>query len=69
MSYAAIEKKLRDLPEDCLDEIAVYIDFLLFRRNQEATQESDSDLSKYFGRIKTLGDGLEVQRQMRDEWN
>ena len=26
-------------------------------------------LKKYFGSVKTLGDGLEVQRQMRGEWD
>ena len=69
MSYAAVEEKLRNLPEDCLDEIAAYIDFLLFRRKQAMNLDKSGDLSKYFGSIKTLGDGMEVQRQMRDEWN
>ena len=68
MSYAAVEQKLRDLPEDCMDDIAEYIDFLLFRRRKGMGREADRDLSGYFGAVKTLGDGLTAQRRMRDEW-
>ena len=27
------------------------------------------DLSAFFGSVRTLGDGLETQRAMRDEWD
>ena len=67
MSYAAVEQKLRDLPEDCLDELAAYMDFLQFRRKRAS--EENGDFSRYFGAVRTLEDGMEMQRRLRDEWN
>jgi hypothetical protein len=69
MSYATLESQLKLLPEDCLDEVAKYVDFILFRRNKTKTQTEKTDLSQFFGSIKNLPDGLEMQRSMRDEWD
>ncbi len=65
MSYAALERQLRSLPEEYLDEISRYVEFLQFRQKKEA--KSKTDLSGYFGCLKDLPDGLELQRSMRDE--
>ena len=69
MSYATLEFQLKLLPEDCLDEVAKYVDFILFRRNKTKTQTEKTDLSQFFGSIKNLPDGLEMQRSMRDGWD
>lgn len=66
MSYAAVERELRTHPEDCKDELAEYMDILLYRRRKGTGREAD--LSRFFGSVKTLEDGLSMQRQMRDEW-
>ena len=69
-SYTAIERKLREVPEDCLDEISAFIDFTLYRRfAAEQKRTGGGDLSRYFGSLNRMGDGLTIQRQIRDEWN
>ena len=69
MQYAMIENKLRNVPEEYLDEVGTFIDYLLFREqiNQPSSQSTGS--RSYFGKIPSLGDGMELQRQMRNEWN
>ncbi len=69
MSYASLESQLKQLPEDCLDEVAKYVEFIIFRRNKIESLNKESDLTQFFGSIKNLPDGLEMQRSMRDEWN
>ena len=69
MSYTALEKQIRKLPEDCLEELSHYIDYLLYRHESSDRGESSGDLSRFFGNLANLPDGLEAQREMRDEWN
>ena len=63
MPYQTVEKRLRGGPEECMDEIAAYIDSVRFRY-----EKRNSGGASYFGSLKTLGDGMELQRKMRDEW-
>lgn len=67
MSYAIAAQKLRELPEESLDELIEYIDFLQFRGKKAAERTSGSGFSRFFGTVKTLDDGMEIQRRMRDE--
>ena len=67
MSYAALEEKVRLLPEDCLDEVADYIEFILLRHDRAHAEKSD--LSQFFGLLKNKRVGLEMQKVMRNEWN
>ena len=68
MSYATLERQIRSLPESCLEEVSRYIDFVIYK--QEKANSKEQNLSRYFGCLKSsLRDGLEMQRQMRDEWN
>ena len=39
MSHATLEKQIQSLPEDCLDEVANYIEYVLFR--QKAKKKAD----------------------------
>ncbi|MBQ1311232.1 MAG: DUF2281 domain-containing protein [Blautia sp.] len=66
MSYATIEKQIRSLPEECLDEVSNYIDFLLFKMQMNKDDSVIQDNSKYFGVLKSIPDGLDLQRSMRD---
>mgnify|MGYP006873012928 FL=1 len=70
MSYEAVLTQVRSVPEACLDEISNYIDYVVYRYEKQAqtTPKQKGNLSKYFG-IMDLGDGLEIQKEMRDEWN
>jgi hypothetical protein len=69
MQYLAIEAKLRNVPIHCLDELDSFIDYLIFREEQADRQSRQADAFRYFGSVKSFGDGLKTQRQMRDEWN
>ena len=68
-TYAAIENKLRNIPEEYLSEISEYLDFLIFRDNRDREPAADRNVRQFFGSVRSLGDGLEMQRQMRDAWN
>lgn len=67
MNYTELEKQLRNFPEDCMEEISRYVEYLLYR--QKAGKNKESNLKNYFGRGESLPDGLDLQRKLRDEWN
>lgn len=67
MSYAALEKKIKSVPEDCLDEISDYIEYLLYKRGIKAN-ESEEAISDCFGSLTLSVDPLEFQRSVRDAW-
>ena len=69
MSYATLEKKLRTIPEDYLDEVSKFVEFLLFKINMPNEDDKATDLSKYFGAVKMHDDGLKIQREIRNEWD
>lgn len=69
MSYAVLEKQIRSLPEECLPEVSDYIEFVLFRYEQRKQKDRKGNAGRYFGSIKTLPDGMELQRRLRDEWD
>ena len=69
MSHATLEKQIQSLPEDCLDEVAHYIEYVLFRRKVRTETDQSADLSEFFGSVTGLADGMDFQRKMRDEWN
>lgn len=69
MSYAALERKIKSIPEDCLDDIADYIEYVLFRWKKKSEQKAGANLGKYFGSMAIRQDGLKLQKGMRDEWS
>jgi hypothetical protein len=69
MSLATLEKQIKTLPVDCLDEVSHYIEYLLYRKENFGSTSKQSNLSQYFGSVKHFPDGLEAQRGMRDEWD
>ena len=69
MSYAAIEKQIRSLPEECLDEVSNYIEFMLFRMQMKKDHAVSQDKSKFFGILKDIPDGMNFQGSMRNEWD
>lgn len=68
MTYSALEKKIHSLPEDCINEVSNYIEYVLLRVNRKSKDEKH-DLNEYFGSVKGLADGLQLQRSFRDEWS
>jgi len=41
----------------------------LKERAVKREKDSKSKISKFFGVLPEIGDGLEIQKQMRNEWN
>ena len=64
MSYDTMVEKIKTIPQECLADIENYIQFVLYRYNQNKT-----NLSKYFGSVNFQKDGLSIQKEMRNEWN
>jgi hypothetical protein len=69
MSYDTLERQIRMLPEECLEDVSNYIEFVIYRFQLSKKNEKPHDLSEYFGALKEMPDGLEEQRRLRDEWN
>ena len=69
MSRVTLEKQIQSLPEDCLDEVANYIEYVLFRQKAKKKADQSTDLTEFFGSITGLADGMDFQRTARDEWD
>ena len=69
MTYASLTKKIKSLPEECLDEIDNYIDFVLFKAKKNSKTRPNKNMEKYFGAVSVKEDGLAFQKDIRDEWN
>ena len=69
MSYTAIEKQIHAVPEEYLDDISEFIDYILFKINRDQKTNRKFNTSNYYGCISRPIDGMEFQRNMRDEWN
>lgn len=69
MTYTKLEEKLRALPEECLEEVSQYVEFVLFKYEKEKKNENSKNAYTFFGSIKSLPDGMDLQRRVRDEWN
>ena len=69
MSYTVLEDQIRALPEEYLEEVSHYIEYILFREQQLKAESSAHTHQDYFGSLKNLPDGMAAQRSMRSEWN
>ena len=69
MSYNTVVEQLRLVPNEYLDDISRYISNILNgQKKSEQGGKPRGKFAKYFGTMD-LGDGLEIQKQMRDEWD
>ena len=68
MTYATVEKQIHSVPEEYLSEIAEFIDYILFKAEKNKTANA-SETAVFFGCLKNPIDGMEFQRNVRDEWN
>ena len=68
MSYNTVVEQLRLVPNEYLDDILRYISNILNgQKKSEQGGKPRGRFAKYFGTMD-LGDGLEIQKQLRDEW-
>ena len=68
MSYATLKRRIQSVPEEYLDEVSEYIDYVLFKVKKKKKAASKGS-SEFFGCLAKPVDGMEVQRSMRDEWD
>lgn len=41
-AYTALEKKIAGLPENCLDEVSAFVDFIYFRTEKNSSENNVS---------------------------
>ena len=68
MSFTMLEKQLRSLPEEYYEEISQYVEYLMFRQEKREKTNPSPVADNYFGSLKSLPDGMDLQRSVRDEW-
>ena len=68
MSYVSINERIQAVPEEYLDEVSEYIDYILFKVSKKK-KDSSNGTSRFFGTIRKPIDGMEIQRSMRNEWD
>ncbi len=69
MSYDTLERQIRMLPEEYLEDVSRYIEFVIFKLQKSEGTKPVQDMDTYFGVLKNMPDGLELQRRIRDEWD
>lgn len=69
MSYETMVEQIKLVPQECLEEIENYIQFVLYRNTLSVKSNTNKNLSKYFGTANFPKDGLFIQKEMRNEWN
>ena len=69
MSYDSMVEQIKAVPQEYLEEIENYIQFVLYRYTLSGKSNKNKNLSKYFGTVNFQKDGLSIQKEMRNEWN
>ena len=69
MTLPMLERQLCSLPEEYYEEVSQYIEYLMVRQEyRKKSRPSPVDIS-YFGSLKNLPAGMDLQRSARNEWN
>lgn len=68
MSYEMLVQEMKSLPEECLDDVADYMGYVIYRRSKKTAKATHS-MARHFGSVKISRDGLDIQKEMRDEWD
>lgn len=71
MSYETVLEQIKAAPTECLDEISQIISYVVFRHEKKSidTEKKQKSLVEFFGAMNIDGDPLEIQKEMRSEWN
>ena len=69
MSYDSMVEQIKSVPQECLEEIENYIQYILYRHSIVTTTTKNKDLSKYFCSVNFPQDCLSIQKEIRNEWN
>lgn len=66
MNYDAVIEQVKSVPEEYLDDISRYINNVV---NMHSCKNKKSGLREFYGALHIDGDPLEIQKQMRNEWD
>lgn len=69
MAIEMLVEQIRTMPQECLVEVQNYVEYILYRYNQNSEKQIKNNLSGHFGSVKFHRDAMEIQKEMRDEWN
>lgn len=69
MSYDTMVEQIKTVPQECLEDIENYIQFVLYRYSQNVKANKSKNLSKYFGSVTFHKDALAIQKEQRNEWD
>lgn len=69
MSYEAVLEQIRAVPAEYLDEISGIIRYVIYRHETEGKPVETGSLAQFFGTLDIEGDPLEIQKEMRNEWD
>ena len=63
--------KLKSAPPEMVDEVLDFVEFLEARHGEKVRRD-EGTIDRFFGVLKgsraLVGDPLEIQRRLRDEW-
>lgn len=68
MSYSTLEERIRQVPEEYLDEVEDFVEYIIAKSARVNSIREESDMSSLFGCLKRKIDGMEYQRSVRNEW-
>lgn len=73
ISYDTVTQQVKSAPEKYLYDISQYINYLMYRYSMENKQSEpirkSTGLKDFLGCLKLDKDPLEIQKEMRNEWN
>ena len=72
VTYESVERQLKSAPEKYLSDISQYISFLMYRYTMESQPEptrKSTGLKDFLGCLHLDQDPLDIQKEMRNEWN
>ena len=69
MTLPMLERQLHSLTEEYYEEVSQYIEFSMVRQAYRKKSGPSPVEISYFGSLKNLTAGMDIQRSERNEWN
>lgn len=71
IGYNDVIEQVKNAPKECLGNIYRFIAFQLYcsKQSEEQKKKQKPGLREFVGSIKIDRDPLEIQKELRDEWN
>ena len=69
MSYDTVIEQIKAVPHEYFSDIENYIQYVLYRHSRNGKSNNAKNLSKYFASVSFSRDALDIQKEMRNEWD